>query len=84
MNGLWSPWYVEHKILAGLRDAHRYAGSKTALEVEQKLAAWIEATLAPLDDGQIQKMLKTEFGGMNEVLADLYADTGDKRGSFGA
>src|SRR5947199_9512255 len=24
-------------------------------------------------------MLNTEFGGMNEVLADLYADTGDKR-----
>jgi DUF1680 family protein len=24
-------------------------------------------------------MLATEFGGMNEVLADLYADTGDKR-----
>ena len=24
-------------------------------------------------------MLNTEFGGMNEVLADLYADTGDAR-----
>jgi uncharacterized protein len=24
-------------------------------------------------------MLNTEFGGMNEVLADLYADTGDRR-----
>ena len=24
-------------------------------------------------------MLATEFGGMNEVLADLYADTGDRR-----
>lgn len=47
--------------------------------MEQKLAAWIEATLAPLNDEQIQKMLKTEFGGMNEVLGDLYADTGDKR-----
>ena len=28
---------------------------------------------------QIQRMLNTEFGGMNEMLADLYADTGDKR-----
>lgn len=79
LNGLWSPWYVEHKIFAGLRDAYRYTGNKTALEVEIKFAAWAEKILAPLDDAQIQKMLATEFGGMNEVTADLYADTGDKR-----
>src|SRR5262249_25229240 len=79
LNGLWSPFYVEHKILAGLRDAYRYAGNKNALEVEQKLAAWTEATLAPLSDEQVQRMLKAEFGGMNEVLVDLYADTGDRR-----
>lgn len=79
LNGLWSPWYVEHKIFAGLRDAYRYTGNRAALEVEIKLAAWAEAILAPLNDAQIQKMLATEFGGMNEVLADLYADTGDAR-----
>ena len=27
----------------------------------------------------MQRMLATEFGGMNEMMADLYADTGDKR-----
>lgn len=32
LNGLWSPWYVEHKIFAGLRDAYRYTGNRTALE----------------------------------------------------
>jgi len=79
LNGLWSPWYVEHKIFAGLRDAYRYTGNKTALDVEIKFAEWAEGILAPLDDAQIQKMLATEFGGMNEVAADLYADTGDKR-----
>ena len=79
LNGMWSPWYVEHKIFAGLRDAYRHTGNKTALEVEQKLAAWVETTLATLSDEQIQKMLKAEFGGMNEVLMDLYADTGDDR-----
>lgn len=79
LNGLWSPWYVEHKIFAGLRDAYRYTGNKTALEVEIKFAAWAEKIVAPLDDAQIQRMLATEFGGMNEVTADLYADTGDKR-----
>lgn len=79
LNGLWSPWYVQHKIFAGLRDAYRYTGNRTALEVETKFAAWAESVLSPLSDDQIQHMLETEFGGMNEVLADLYADTADKR-----
>jgi DUF1680 family protein len=79
LNGMWSPWYVQHKIFAGLRDSWRYTGNRTALAVEIKFAAWAEAILAPLNDTQIQQMLATEFGGMNEVLADLYADTGDKR-----
>ncbi len=79
LNGLWSPWYVEHKIFAGLRDAYRYTGNRTALDVEIKFAGWAEGILAKLNDDQIQKMLNTEFGGMNEVTADLYADTGDKR-----
>jgi len=79
LNGLWSPWYTLHKTYAGLRDAYRHTGNRTALEVERKFAAWAEGVLAPLSDGQVQKMLNTEHGGMNEVLADLYADTGDKR-----
>lgn len=79
LNGLWSPWYTLHKTFAGLRDAFRYAGSKTALELEIKFAEWAEHILAPLDAGQIQRMLNTEFGGMNEVMVDLYADTGDNR-----
>jgi DUF1680 family protein len=79
LNGLWSPWYVEHKILAGLRDAYRYTGNQTALEVEIKFAGWVESIVSKLDDEQTQKMLATEFGGMNEVTADLYADTGDAR-----
>ena len=79
LNGMWSPWYTLHKTFAGLRDAYRYTGNRTALEVETKFAAWAETILSKLDEAQTQKMLNTEFGGMNEVLADLYADTGDKR-----
>jgi uncharacterized protein len=79
LNGLWAPWYVLHKTFAGLRDAYRYTGNRTALELAIKFAAWAESILAKLDDAQLQKMLNTEFGGMPEVLADLYADTGDKR-----
>ena len=79
LNGLWSPWYVLHKTYAGLRDAYRYTGNRTALDLEIKFAAWAEGILAKLDDVQLQRMLNTEFGGMNEVLAELYADTGNKR-----
>ena len=79
LNGMWSPWYTLHKTYAGLRDAYRYTGNRTALEVEIKFAQWAESVLAPMTDAQVQRMLNTEFGGMNEVLVDLYADTGDAR-----
>ena len=79
LNGMWSPWYVEHKIFAGLRDAYRYAGNKDALAVEIKFAGWASSIVTNLTDAQDQRMLNTEFGGMNEVLADLYADTGDRQ-----
>jgi len=79
LNGLWSPWYVEHKLFAGLRDAYRYTDNQTALQVEIKFAGWVEKILSRLDDDQLQQMLGTEFGGMNEVLAELYADTAEPR-----
>jgi DUF1680 family protein len=79
LNGMWSPWYVQHKIFAGLRDAYRKVGNHKALELSTKFAAWVEGLLAPLNEQQLQRMLATEFGGINESFADLYADTGDKR-----
>jgi len=79
LNGLWSPWYTLHKTYAGLRDAYRFTGNRTALELQIKYAAWAERIMSKLNAEQTQQMLNTEFGGMNEVLADLYADTGDKR-----
>lgn len=79
LNGMWSPWYVQHKLYAGLRDAYRYTGNKTALEVEIKFGEWADGILSKLTDAQIQRMLATEFGAMNEMMIDLYADTGDRR-----
>jgi DUF1680 family protein len=79
LNGLWVPWYVFHKTMAGLRDAHRHAGSRAALDVSVKAATWTAGIAAKLTDEQMQAMLATEHGGMAEVLADLYADTGDRR-----
>jgi len=79
LNGEWSPWYTLHKTFAGLRDAYRFTDNRTALQVETRFAAWAEGVLSGLTDAQIQAMLNTEFGGMNEVLVDLYADTNDER-----
>jgi len=79
LNGLWSPWYTFHKTFAGLRDAYRHTGNAAALDVEVKFAEWAEKIVSRLTDAQLQQMLNTEFGGMPEVAADLYADTGDRR-----
>ena len=77
LNGIWVPWYNEHKTLSGLRDAYHYCGNTEALEVAKKLANWIATIVNPLTHDQIQTMLACEFGGIHESLADLYADTGD-------
>jgi DUF1680 family protein len=79
LNGMWAPWYTLHKTYAGLRDAHRYCGNATALELEVKFAEWAAKVLSKLDPAQIQAMLNCEFGGMNEVLVDLFVDTKDQR-----
>lgn len=77
LNGGWVPNYTLHKLFAGLRDAYRLAGNRKALEVEVLLAAWLGTVFGPLTDAQMQQVLACEHGGMNEVLADLYADTGN-------
>lgn len=73
------PWYTMHKVMAGLRDAHVHAGSAPALEALRRLAQWIEDAARDCDDACFQQMLRVEHGGMNEVLADLHALTGQSR-----
>jgi DUF1680 family protein len=73
------PWYTMHKIFVGLRDAYLYTNNPVALDVLVKLSDWAVAHTRNLSDEQFQRMLDTEHGGMNEVLADVYALTGDKK-----
>ena len=79
LNGAWSPWYTEHKILAGLMDAFWYADNKKALDITTRYCEWIGEMFKNLNDEQIQKMLDCEFGGMNEALVNVYALTGNKK-----
>jgi DUF1680 family protein len=79
LNGIWAPFYTQHKLMAGLRDAFHLCGNQTALEVERRFALWLDGIISGLNDEQIQKMLLCEHGGIAETLADLYADTRDER-----
>lgn len=75
----WVPWYNVHKMYAGLRDAWIYAGSKQAKNMFLHFCDWAINITSSLTDEQMQSMLDTEQGGMNEVLADSYAISGDKK-----
>ena len=75
----WVPWYNIHKTFAGLRDAWIYAGSEQAKEMFLKLCDWGCGVIAPLSDEQMEQMCGQEYGGMNEVFADAYQITGDKK-----
>ncbi len=79
LNGAWSPWYTVHKVMAGLLDAYLYCGNTRALRVEKGMADWTATIVNPLSDSIRQKMLFCEYGGMNDVLANTYAITGDKK-----
>ncbi len=79
LNGAWSPWYVVHKIMAGLCDAYLYTGNKKALNVVTRMADWTYNTINHLTDSTRLKMLNCEYGGMNDVLANIYAVTGNKK-----
>lgn len=74
---VWAPYYTLHKIMAGLFDMYTLCDNKPALDVLKGMATWVKKRMDKLDDKQVQDMLRVEFGGMAEVLANLYAITAD-------
>lgn len=79
LNGIWVPWYNEHKTMNGLRDAYLLCDNEKALEVDRKLGDWIGTMIGPMTTDQMQDMMDCEHGGINESLADLYAMTGEQK-----
>ena len=73
------PWYCLHKVYAGLLDMYLLTGNEQALDVLRKAAGWIDKITSQLTELKMQGMLGHEHGGMNEVLANLYAATGDEK-----
>lgn len=79
LNQSWVPWYNLHKTYSGLRDAYQIAGNQQAKDMLIKLSDWTIQLLSKLNEQQIQTMLTTEYGGMNEIFADVADITGDKK-----
>ncbi|WP_330292649.1 beta-L-arabinofuranosidase domain-containing protein [Streptomyces sp. NBC_00576] len=77
---IWAPYYTCHKIMRGLLDAHTLTGNQQALTIASKMGDWVHSRLSRLPQAQLDRMwsiyIAGEYGGMNEVLADLYALTG--------
>ena len=76
------PFYTLHKLMAGLLDQYIFAGSAKALTLCTKMASWVhtvvERTITTGGEALWQKVLLTEWGGMNDVLLELYRHTNDK------
>ena len=85
--GIVVPYYIVHKIMAGLLDANHYVGSQQALDIVTKMADYFQGRLAALPAATIEKTFRTdgsgnpqnEFGAMSDVLAQLSEVTGQKK-----
>lgn len=79
LNGLWVPWYTQHKLVAGLLDVDRWCDRPQALAIARRLGEWAIDVTRELTPQQWQTMLACEHGGIAESLAELSARTGDRR-----
>lgn len=75
----WVPFYCQHKVLAGLRDACLYGNSDVAREMFRKMADWSVNLIAKVSDDAFENFLNCEHGGMNETLLDAYQLFGDAK-----
>jgi uncharacterized protein len=80
---IWAPYYTCHKIMRGLLDAYLLTGNEQALDIVTKMGDWVHSRLSKLSRETLNRMwaiyIAGEFGAMNEVMADLFALTGDQR-----
>jgi len=79
LNGRWVPLYNIHKLFAGLRDAYLIADLPKAKDMLIDLTDWFIEVNSSLSSEQIQTILQSEHGGLNEVFADVYAITENEK-----
>ena len=73
---VWAPFYTLHKVMAGHLDMYTLTGNQQALETVEKMAGWVRGWADPLSEQHMQRALLVEYGGMGEVLSNLYGVTG--------
>lgn len=73
----WAPFYTIHKLMAGLLDSYTLSANEAAMTVLLGMAKWTAAWVRPLGDDSMARILDREYGGMNELLYNLSAVTGD-------
>ncbi|KAK4142920.1 uncharacterized protein C8A04DRAFT_37959 [Dichotomopilus funicola] len=71
------PYYAVHKTMAGLFDAWKLVGDETARDVLLAMAGWVDSRTSKLSEDAMQRMMGTEYGGMNDILTLLYQETKD-------
>lgn len=79
LGGWWVPYYSLHKIFRGLLDIYEFVHCDKALSVAEKLGLWVHNTTGILNNEQRLRLLKCEYGGMNDVLSRLFRFTKDER-----
>ena len=72
---VWAPFYTYHKIMAGLLDMYVLTGNSEALQAAEGMGQWAGDYFTGISAAQRQRMLRTEYGGMNESLVNLAALT---------
>ena len=79
LNGIWVPWYNEHKTMMGLNDAYLLTCNEKAKTILINLSEYLYDAIAGLNEEQMQQMLDCEYGGMPEAFGQVYALTGDEK-----
>jgi DUF1680 family protein len=79
LNDAYVPFYSMHKVMAGLRDAWLMLGHQKARDVLVRLTDSLSEVFKDLSAQQVNEVLATEHGGIMELVADVYAITGDAK-----
>ncbi len=79
---VWAPWYTQHKLFSGLMDQYLYCDSEPALEIAKGMADWAYEKLKSLTNEERKRMLRNEFGGMNDSFYALYEITAESKYKF--
>ncbi len=75
----WVPWYTMHKLLAGLLDVYKLMGYENALKVAEGIGDWTYEREMGWDAETAAQVIRIEYGGMNDVLYELYKLTGNEK-----